>query len=611
MKDWKDKYYASLESLEEKEKEWEDADQLLRRCLSRLTLASDGQGKRLDEYLERLRNTVRRERNYDRIQKMVDTIVEIASDLKQDTSNQLDARDVMLSMLEKLPFPEKLLKRKRSLQKKIDYMADDAVLDDEIKKLLELVSEGIQLGIDQPDSSEVSKKGLFGGVFGGSKKQQGVQEADSQESTESNIEVDDVIGIVTEVLADLLDTIHLPQALDERLEVIKQKTLKTQSKRELNLLLDDISRVVSYSENDVAAQEPVTDQQGGDLQINEIFIQLLERLDLPEDMIGYAESLKHKWETGLEEDQVVEALESIAELVVKIRTRIESEKNDFQAFLQQVTDRLQMLDQSIQENAESQQEIFDENKKFSDDVGGEVEQIQTDVRDANELMDLKTHIAAKLSNITTHVETFRDKEEKRKLQMEIRVGELAKKVSDLEDESVSLREKIVEEQQQAMMDALTKVPNRLAWDQRMDQEFGRWKRYETPLVVVVWDVDDFKKVNDTYGHKAGDKVLVTIATLLKDQVRETDFIARFGGEEFVMLLPETNINDAVSVVEKLRAGIEDCQFHHGEQRVPITVSGGMTQFKKGDTIEIAFERADQFLYKAKGSGKNRCCSELD
>jgi len=611
MKDWKDKYYASLESLEEKEKEWEDADQLLRRCLSRLTLASDGQGKRLDEYLERLRNTVRRERNYDRIQKMVDTIVEIASDLKQDTSNQLDARDVMLSMLEKLPFPEKLLKRKRSLQKKIDYMADDAVLDDEIKKLLELVSEGIQLGIDQPDSSEVSKKGLFGGVFGGSKKQQGVQEADSQESTESNIEVDDVIGIVTEVLADLLDTIHLPQALDERLEVIKQKTLKTQSKRELNLLLDDISRVVSYSENDVAAQEPVTSQQGGDLQINEIFIQLLERLDLPEDMIGYAESLKHKWETGLEEDQVVEALESIAELVVKIRTRIESEKNDFQAFLQQVTDRLQMLDQSIQENAESQQEIFDENKKFSDDVGGEVEQIQTDVRDANELMDLKTHIAAKLSNITTHVETFRDKEEKRKLQMEIRVGELAKKVSDLEDESVSLREKIVEEQQQAMMDALTKVPNRLAWDQRMDQEFGRWKRYETPLVVVVWDVDDFKKVNDTYGHKAGDKVLVTIATLLKDQVRETDFIARFGGEEFVMLLPETNINDAVSVVEKLRAGIEDCQFHHGEQRVPITVSGGMTQFKKGDTIEIAFERADQFLYKAKGSGKNRCCSELD
>jgi len=611
MKDWKDKYYASLENLEEKEKEWADTDQLLRRCLSRLTLASDGQGKRLDENLERFRNTVRRERNHDRIQKMVDFIVETASDLKQDKNHIPDARDVMLAILDKLPFPQDLLKRKRSLHKKIDYMSDDAALDDEIEKLMTLVGDAIRMGVDTEDKQEVEKKGLFGGLFGNKEAAEKTQKETSNQEQQAEIEIDDVIDIITGVLADLLDEIRLPSDLTERLDVLKQKTAKAQTRNELNHLLSDIGRIVSRANETDREPERVIEPQGSDLHINEIFIQLLERLDLPEDMVEYAESLKHKWEVGLEEDQVVEALESIAELVVKIRTRIESEKNDFQAFLQQVTDRLQMLDQHIQENAESQQEIFDENKKFSDDVGGEVEQIQTDVRDANELMDLKTHIAAKLSNITTHVETFRDKEEKRKLQMEIRVGELASKVHQLEEESSTLRERLVEEQQQAMMDALTKVPNRLAWDQRMDQEFGRWKRYETPLVIVVWDVDDFKKVNDTYGHKAGDKVLVTIATLLKEHVRETDFIARFGGEEFVMLLPETKIEDAVSVVEKLRAGIEDCQFHHGEKRVPITVSGGMTQFKKGDTIEIAFERADQFLYKAKGSGKNRCCSELD
>jgi diguanylate cyclase len=162
-----------------------------------------------------------------------------------------------------------------------------------------------------------------------------------------------------------------------------------------------------------------------------------------------------------------------------------------------------------------------------------------------------------------------------------------------------------------MRDALTRVPNRLAWEERVAQEYGRWRRYRSPLVLVVWDVDDFKKVNDTYGHKAGDKVLVTIANVLNDQIRETDFLARFGGEEFVLLLTETTLDDSLAVIEKLRKAIEYCQFHHGDKAVPITVSGGFTEFKGEDTVETAFERADQFLYKAKRIGKNRCLSDND
>ena len=130
-------------------------------------------------------------------------------------------------------------------------------------------------------------------------------------------------------------------------------------------------------------------------------------------------------------------------------------------------------------------------------------------------------------------------------------------------------------------------------------------------MLVIWDVDDFKKINDTYGHKAGDKVLVTIATVLYDNIRETDFIARFGGEEFVLLLPETNIDNAASVTEKLRKAIAECQFHHGDKDVQITVSAGLTEFVSGDSVESAFERADQYMYTAKRGGKNRCISDKD
>ena len=119
-------------------------------------------------------------------------------------------------------------------------------------------------------------------------------------------------------------------------------------------------------------------------------------------------------------------------------------------------------------------------------------------------------------------------------------------------------------------------------------------------------MDDFKAINDRYGHKAGDKVLRTIASVLNEHLREIDFLARYGGEEFVTVLPETDLAQALLVAEKLRASIEQCDFHHRDVPVRITVSGGVAQFREGDTPDSVFERADTQLYRAKSDGKNRC-----
>ena len=129
--------------------------------------------------------------------------------------------------------------------------------------------------------------------------------------------------------------------------------------------------------------------------------------------------------------------------------------------------------------------------------------------------------------------------------------------------------------------------------------------------MAVWDIDKFKNVNDTYGHQAGDRVLTVVAKLLSQQIRETDFVARFGGEEFVLLMPETPLDQARKVADNLRNSIEACEFHFKDQRVPVTISCGLAEFNDGDKAETVFDRADRALYKAKHSGRNRCCTEQD
>ena len=176
----------------------------------------------------------------------------------------------------------------------------------------------------------------------------------------------------------------------------------------------------------------------------------------------------------------------------------------------------------------------------------------------------------------------------------------------LEKESENLKSIIVEKNNQAMFDVLTEIPNRLAYEKKATEEIARWKRFSNPLSLAVWDIDFFKKVNDSYGHKAGDKVLKTIAQLLNDRIRETDFLARFGGEEFVMFLPGTKEDEALKLVNDLRKKVEACGFHYQGNAVNITVSCGISSFRDGDSLENVFERADNALYKAKENGRNQC-----
>ncbi|MFL0803171.1 MAG: GGDEF domain-containing protein [Agarilytica sp.] len=175
----------------------------------------------------------------------------------------------------------------------------------------------------------------------------------------------------------------------------------------------------------------------------------------------------------------------------------------------------------------------------------------------------------------------------------------------IEKESDQTKDLLQTEKHKSTHDELTGLPNRAAYNERAFHELRRFKRYHRPLSLAVCDIDHFKKINDQYGHRAGDKSLALIAKYLESKFRTVDFVARLGGEEFVMILPETNEEQAARVLDKIRDAIAKIPFKFNKKPFQISVSFGISQFVADDTMESVFERADKALYAAKSNGRNQ------
>jgi diguanylate cyclase (GGDEF)-like protein/PAS domain S-box-containing protein len=170
-----------------------------------------------------------------------------------------------------------------------------------------------------------------------------------------------------------------------------------------------------------------------------------------------------------------------------------------------------------------------------------------------------------------------------------------KDVTEREEMERQLRE-------MAVTDPLTGLANRLHFEQALEDEMERSRRYASPLSLVMFDIDHFKAVNDTHGHEAGDDVLKGIATLAGERLRRSDRLARWGGEEFLILAPGVEARETAALAEKLRAAVADHDFGLGD---PVTASFGVAELMREDSPKHLIRRADDALYAAKENGRNR------
>ncbi len=191
--------------------------------------------------------------------------------------------------------------------------------------------------------------------------------------------------------------------------------------------------------------------------------------------------------------------------------------------------------------------------------------------------------------------------------------ELINVSADFMNRFLDQERKIDQFRELAAHDGLTGLINYQAFHELLEKELSRAKRYDKPLSLAIGDIDHFKRVNDTYGHLAGDHVLRVVAEHLEKGVRESDIIARYGGEEFAILITESPLEAALAAVERLREALSELQVDYEGQKLSVTMSFGVASLSPGQDItkNNLIKKADTALYKAKRGGRNRCCVSND
>lgn len=336
--------------------------------------------------------------------------------------------------------------------------------------------------------------------------------------------------------------------------------------------------------------------------IEDTLLGLLDDLSLPERHRPQAEAMRDRLQHGLNWYELLTILDDLAVLMLAIT---DSGQHEFEVYLKQLNERLESFQSNLQAASEGHADGRSAAREMDTQIREQVDGLQSSVQDAADLDSLKHVLENHLEGLLGTMDQHQKQRDQREQEVAGRLQGLAERVASMEQEAQGYREHLEEQRQKALIDPLTGLPNRAAWSERLDHEVTRWQQHGNMLLLAMLDLDHFKRINDNYGHLAGDKVLKIIASVLRKRLRGSDFIARFGGEEFVLLVPDTTLPVGVKLAETLRAAIEACPFHFKGERVTITVSMGMTAFKPGERSELVLKRADQALYRAKDAGRNR------
>jgi len=417
----------------------------------------------------------------------------------------------------------------------------------------------------------------------------------------------------------LLDHSHLSGKKGKRLRKLGEQIASNPSKANdskldefIQLLADDVGPHAQSEKSSgllglfSRGERSDSHSQGSEESMRLLF-SLLGKLNWPSELSHDITSLEKKLDKH-DHGAVVAVIKDLTKIVSSILEDLNKDTKNTGSFLADLMAQLHELDQYVSNGQALQQQTLQSGKELDVAMKEQVSGLAVSVSNASDLQVLKKDVTVRLVSIKDHMDGHLKAAEERFEAAVENEKELRERLKEVEGETSVLRRKILEAQARSSMDSVTGLANRAAYDERIKDEYRRWKRFKTPLILMVWDLDDFKLVNDRFGHQAGDKALRIIGQILTKRLRQTDFVGRYGGEEFAVLLSGSSLDEAAAVAEQIRKSVENSGFHSGEKPITLTISCGYTDFREGDTPDGVFSRADTALYKAKGEGKNRCVS---
>ena len=303
---------------------------------------------------------------------------------------------------------------------------------------------------------------------------------------------------------------------------------------------------------------------------------------------------------------IIEIRDDIFTIIQKYIADTNADRERINKFVQDVVERIFQLEAEVVKSFEQTGEVLENNQGFESVLGSEMDGLQQSMDVARNLDDLKQMIARRLAVIDKALKKKQAKDKAIQEVADLHREEFKTGFSKLKMELDKATANAKELEEELNIDQLTGAYNRRAYEKKVGEEMDRFSRYGTTFSLLMIDADKFKDINDKYGHAIGDKCLKEIIKRTIPQLRANDMLARWGGEEFVVLMPETPLSGARDAAEKIRRTIGKIEFVYREETVKVTVSIGLSEVQKNDeTHQQVFERADIALYQAKKNGRNQ------
>ncbi len=583
VKRWKDKCFAQADELEQQEKSFDEHVSILQRLLVRVSLAADGLNDDLDLQLTSLRDLLRKDKAgskelSSRLSKIEAAVLGLDEQKSERTEQVLEALESLVDQLLELELEKQQKKQLKQLSKEIKSQKNG------LKEYPNLLIKYAQLqeGALKIQFSGVAKEGKSGflqRLLGSNSKEQSA--------------TDRVV----------LDKTVSEKSASEKTDSESADAASLRLSQETEL---DVSSDSTHSSNTLVGSDadgefiPGFSAISG--HVSSALSNLIEQLSIPPSAVSAAEKVQRHIRSGLNWYELGPTIDDVANLVI---SAVGKGQKDFENFLQSLDGRLAKLQGYLSESQTQQLDWQGSSSELDREVREKVLSISKEVRDSKDIDHLKVSVSDHLDDIISSMDNFVSSEDTRVDEMNKQMEAMQHRLVAMETEAGEIRERLKVERTKALTDVLTGLSNREAYEERLQMEFERWKRYRQPAAIVVGDIDLFKRVNDTYGHLAGDKVIQIIAKEITNRIRKTDFVARYGGEEFFILLPETEVKDVIPVMEKTREMISRLPFHFRDEEVQITMSFGVAAFQDKSTAAEIFDLADKALYKAKENGRNR------